>query len=69
MTMAVRSPVSMCRGDFIDLHPSMLRRASRNVQLLTYARLADIPKGAVGELMRARRAVAEAIWVDSLADA
>lgn len=56
-------------GDFVDLHFSMLHCASESVQLLTPGRLADIPKESILELMRARPAVAEAIWLDSLADA
>ncbi|WP_176599328.1 MULTISPECIES: Crp/Fnr family transcriptional regulator [Sphingobium] len=56
-------------GDFVDLHFSMLRRAAQNVQLLTPAKVADIPTSSVIELMRSRPAVAEAIWIDSLADA
>ena len=56
-------------GDFVDLHFSMLHRASHSVQLLTPAKLADIPQQAVVKLMHARPAVAEAIWIDSLADA
>ncbi|WP_022681830.1 Crp/Fnr family transcriptional regulator [Sphingobium bisphenolivorans] len=56
-------------GDFVDLHFSMLHRASQCVQLLTPARVADIPKAAMVELMRSRPAVAEAIWIESLADA
>lgn len=56
-------------GDFVDLHFSMLHRASQCVQLLTPARVADIPKSAMVDLMRSRPAVAEAIWIESLADA
>ncbi|WP_313801749.1 Crp/Fnr family transcriptional regulator [Sphingobium sp.] len=56
-------------GDFVDLHFSMLHRASQCVQLLTPAKVADIPKDAVVDLMHTRPAVAEAIWIDSLADA
>ncbi|ANI80295.1 Nitrogen fixation regulation protein FixK (plasmid) [Sphingobium sp. EP60837] len=56
-------------GDFVDLHFSMLNRASQSVQLLTPAKIADIPHGALIDLMRSRPAVAEAIWIDSLADA
>jgi CRP-like cAMP-binding protein len=56
-------------GDFVDLHFSMLHAADQSVQLVTPAKLADIPVGAVLKLTRSRPAVAEAIWMDSLADA
>lgn len=56
-------------GDFIDLHFSMLHGADQSVQLVTPAKLVDVPVGAVLKLIRSHPAVAEAIWIDSLADA
>ncbi|MFC4594289.1 Crp/Fnr family transcriptional regulator, partial [Sphingobium tyrosinilyticum] len=56
-------------GDFVDLHFSMLHGADQSVQLVTPAKLADIPVAAVLRLTRTRPAVAEALWIDSLADA
>lgn len=56
-------------GDFVDLHFSMVHRASHSVQLLTPGKVADIPTAMLAELMHSRPAVAEAIWLDSLADA
>ncbi|ANI80293.1 Crp/Fnr family transcriptional regulator [Sphingobium sp. EP60837] len=56
-------------GDFIDLHFSMLHGAPQSIQLVTPAKLADIPMEAVLQLTRSRPAVAEAIWMGSIADA
>lgn len=55
-------------GDFLDLQNSLLEVSDHNVQTLTEADIAFIPRDAVRELALARPAVGVAMWVDTLVD-
>jgi len=57
------------RGDIVDLHNSMLRRADHNVQALTDVEAAFIPVAAIDDLVVSHPAVAKAMWYDTLVDA
>ncbi|MBY8823428.1 Crp/Fnr family transcriptional regulator [Sphingomonas colocasiae] len=56
-------------GDLVDFQYSLLGRATHNVQLLTPAKVLEIPVGPLVHLMRSRPAVAEAIWRNGLTEA
>jgi CRP-like cAMP-binding protein len=55
-------------GEFVDLQNAMLDVADHNVQCLSRAQLAVIPKAAVTDLMADRPNVCRAIWLDTLID-
>jgi CRP-like cAMP-binding protein len=55
-------------GDFVDLQNSMLEIADHNVQTLTEAEVAFIPRDAVRELALSRPAIGMALWIDTLVD-
>ncbi len=57
------------RGDFLDLQNSLLPVADHNVQALSAAEVAFIPREAIRELAMQRPAVAAALWFDTLVDA
>jgi CRP-like cAMP-binding protein len=57
------------RGDAIDLHNSLLRIADHNVQALTAAEVAAVPRAAIIALAYSRPAVGQAMWIDTLVDA
>ena len=57
------------RGDLVDLQNSLLRVADHNVQTLTQARLAFIPREEMRRLSIEHPAVGMALWYDTLVDA
>jgi CRP-like cAMP-binding protein len=57
------------KGDVVDLHNSILRRADHNVQALTAIKVAMIPAGAIRDIIAAYPKVGEAMWYDTLVDA
>lgn len=56
-------------GDVVDLQNSLLDRADHNVQTLTRAEVALIPRQAILDLCGRYPAIAHALWVDTLVDA
>jgi CRP-like cAMP-binding protein len=57
------------RGDVVDLHNSMLRRADHNIQSLTGVEVAMIPVAAIRRIAIERPQVGQAMWHDTLVDA
>jgi CRP-like cAMP-binding protein len=55
-------------GDFLDLQNSLLSVADHNVQALTAAEAAYIPRDSIRELAYERPAVAVGLWADTLVD-
>ncbi|HTU09520.1 MAG TPA: Crp/Fnr family transcriptional regulator [Allosphingosinicella sp.] len=55
-------------GDIVDLQNSLLGTADHNVQALTRATVAFIPRDAILQLAFERPAVGRAIWYDTLVD-
>lgn len=55
-------------GDMVDLQNSLLRTADHNVQALTRAEVAFIPRDAIRKIAFDRPAIGEAMWLDTLAD-
>jgi CRP-like cAMP-binding protein len=55
-------------GDLVDLQNSLLGTADHNVQVLTSARVAFIPREAVQRIAFDRPAVGQALWYDTLVD-
>jgi CRP-like cAMP-binding protein len=56
-------------GEFLDLQNCLLEVADHNVQALSRCLVAIIPKELLLQVMSARPAVRQAIWLDSLLDA
>jgi len=56
------------KGDVADLHNAVLRRADHNVQTITTARVAFIPRAAIREISARYPNVREAMWYDTLVD-
>jgi len=56
-------------GEFLDLQNCLLEVADHNVQALTRCLVAIVPKDLLMQVMNARPAVRQAIWLDSLLDA
>jgi CRP-like cAMP-binding protein len=56
-------------GEFLDIQNCLLEVADHNVQALTRCLVAIVPKELLLQVMRARPAVRQAIWLDSLLDA
>jgi CRP-like cAMP-binding protein len=56
-------------GEFIDLQNSFLGVADHGAQALTEAEAAVIPRQLLRDLALGRRAIAEALWIDTLIDA
>jgi CRP-like cAMP-binding protein len=57
------------KGDVVDLHNSILRRADHNVQALTAIEAAFIPVAAIREIAARRPNVGQAMWYETLVDA
>lgn len=57
------------KGDLVDLQNSFLNVADHNVQALTQAELALIPREAVVDLALTIGQIGLALWIDTLADA
>lgn len=57
------------KGDVVDLHNSVLRRADHNVQALTAIEIALIPVQAIRKLAAERPQVGLAMWYETLVDA
>ena len=57
------------KGDIVDLHNSILRRADHNVQALTAIEIALIPVQAIRQLAVERPQVGQAMWYETLVDA
>ena len=57
------------KGDVVDLHNSLLRRADHNIQALTAVELAMVPVTAIRELATSYPQVAQAMWYETLVDA
>jgi CRP-like cAMP-binding protein len=55
-------------GEFVDLQNLMLQVADHNVQSLGRSQVATVSRTALSELMAARPAVRQAIWLDTLID-
>lgn len=57
------------KGDVVDLHNSILRRADHNVQALTNVEAAFIPVAAIREITARYPNVGQAMWYETLVDA
>ena len=57
------------KGDVVDLHNSLLRRADHNVQAMTDIEAAFIPVSAIDGIVVSHPAVGKAIWYETLVDA
>ena len=57
------------RGDVVDLQNSLLRRADHNVQTVTNAEVAFIPREAITRLATDHPRLMMAMWYDTLVDA
>lgn len=57
------------KGDVADLHNVVLRRADHNVQTITAARLAFIPRAAIREIVVRYPNIGETMWYETLVDA
>jgi CRP-like cAMP-binding protein len=57
------------KGDVVDLHNSILRRADHNVQALTDVEVALIPVEAIRKIAAERPTVGQAMWYETLVDA
>lgn len=55
-------------GDFVDLHNCLLGEADHNVQAITGAEVAVIPKAAIADVTLHHPAVGRAMWLDTLID-
>ncbi|HEX8217340.1 MAG TPA: Crp/Fnr family transcriptional regulator [Allosphingosinicella sp.] len=55
-------------GDFVDLQNSLLEVSDHNVQTLTAAEVALIPRDVIKQLALERPAIGVAMWVDTLVD-
>lgn len=56
------------KGDMVDLHNSVLRRADHNLQALTDIEAALIPVEAILAIIVAHPAVGQAMWYETLVD-
>lgn len=56
------------KGDVVDLHNSILRRADHNVQTLTDAEIALIPVEEIRKLAIQQPVVGQAMWYETLVD-
>lgn len=57
------------RGDFVDLHNSLLGIADHNVQMITAGEVVLIPREHIERIAFERPAVGRAMWIDTLVDA
>jgi CRP-like cAMP-binding protein len=55
-------------GDMVDLQNSLLGMADHNVQALTHAQVAFIPREAIRKIAFERPAIGMAMWFDTLVD-
>jgi CRP-like cAMP-binding protein len=56
-------------GDFIDLQNMFLSVSDHNVQALTHADIAFVPKALLSQLAMSHPLIARAMWIDTLIDA
>jgi CRP-like cAMP-binding protein len=56
------------KGEFVDLHNSLLGIADHSVQALAETEAAVIPRQALRDLAFARPSIAQALWIDTLVD-
>jgi CRP-like cAMP-binding protein len=56
------------RGDVVDLHNAILRRADHSIQTLTASEVAMIPITAIRDLVAAHPQVGQAMWYETLVD-
>jgi CRP-like cAMP-binding protein len=56
------------KGDIVDLQNSLLGYADHNVQVLTHAEVAFIPREAIRQIAFERPAIGLAMWFDTLVD-
>ena len=56
-------------GEFVDLQNCLLGVADHNVQCLTRAEVAIVPRAALSEVVSARPGLTRALWLDTLIDA
>ncbi|MBC9033992.1 Crp/Fnr family transcriptional regulator [Sphingomonas sp. JC676] len=57
------------KGDVVDLHNSILRRADHNIQTLTEVEVAMIPVDAIRKIAAEHPLVGQAMWYETLVDA
>jgi CRP-like cAMP-binding protein len=57
------------RGDVVDLHNSILRRADHNIQTLTASKVAFIPVKAIQGILENFPQVRQAVWHETVVDA
>lgn len=57
------------KGDIVDLHNSILRRADHNVQALTEIGVAVIPVQAIRDIVARYPLIGQAMWYETLVDA
>jgi CRP-like cAMP-binding protein len=57
------------RGDFVDLHNSILRRADHNVEAMTAIEVALVPVQAIRAIAAEHPQVGQAMWYETLVDA
>jgi CRP-like cAMP-binding protein len=57
------------RGDFVDLHNSLLGSADHNVQMMTTGRALFIPREAIERIAFERPRIGRAMWIDTIVDA
>jgi CRP-like cAMP-binding protein len=56
------------KGDIVDLHNSILRRADHNVEVLTTVEAAFIPVAAIRDIAAHHPNVGQAMWYETLVD-
>lgn len=56
------------KGEAVDLQNSMLGVADHGVEMLTKGSIAMIPREEIDRIAAERRAVARAMWIDTLVD-
>ncbi len=57
------------KGDLLDLHNSVLRRADHNVQAMTKVEVAFVPVQAIRDIVARYPQVGQALWYETLVDA
>lgn len=57
------------KGDVVDLHNSILRRADHNIVALTAVEIAMIPVSAIRKIAAERPQIGQAMWYDTQVDA
>ena len=56
-------------GDLLDLQNLFLTESDHDIQALTVTSIAEVPIGAIADLVAARPGVGRALWADSLVEA